>query len=347
MQLHNFLRHACSFSLCWWLLTGPAHAQTTGKDITAAAQQFLQTLNDSARQQAVFAWDNEERFHWNFVPMPRKGLPIKAMNAQQKAAALRLLKTSTSAEGYRKATSIMAMENVLKALEDRAPDDHYRDPTNYYFSIFGAPGSGQQWGWRLEGHHVSLNFSANNNTLVAATPSFFGSNPGIVPSGPEKGRQILKQEVALAFTLLHSLTREQLQQAMIQTTAPREIITGNKRKAMLLDPPGLAYSQMNPEQQQMLQQLVAVYIDNNTKLMADILLKEVTTAGWNNMHFAWAGATEWGGGHYYRIQNPAILIEYDNTQNNGNHIHTVLRDLKNDFGEDVLREHYAAAHRSH
>jgi len=321
-----------------------AYAQSTGKDITAAAQQFLQTLDAGSRQQAIFTWDDAERFHWNFVPMPRKGLPIKAMNKQQQTAALHLLQTCMSAQGYKKATSIIALENVLKVLENRGADDHYRDPTNYYFSVFGEPGPQKPWGWRLEGHHVSLNFSAANNTLVASTPSFFGSNPGIVPSGPEKGKQVLKQEAVLGFELLHSLDKTQLQQAMIQTDAPREIITGNQRKAMLLDPPGLAYSQMNPRQQQMLQQLVAVYIDNYTKLMADILLKEITAAGWNNMHFAWAGASAWGGGHYYRIQNPAILIEYDNTQNNGNHVHTVLRDLKNDFGEDVLQEHYQAAH---
>jgi len=319
-----------------------SHAQAPG-DITAAAKAFLQTLDATAKDQAVFAYDDAERFNWHFVPKARKGLPLKAMNSQQKTAALRLLQTCMSAQGYQKATSIIALENILKVLEGRGADDDFRDPGKYYISIFGTPDPKKLWGWRIEGHHVALNFSSVNNSLAAGTPAFLGSNPGIVPSGAEKGKQILKQEAVLGFEVLNSLDKSQQEAAIIQTDAPGDIITGNRRKAMLLDPPGLPFSKMNPRQQQLLKQLVGVYIDNYTKLYADVLLKEITAAGWDQMHFAWAGVHAWGGGHYYRIQNPAILIEYDNTQNNGNHVHTVLRDLKNDFG-DALEEHYQAAH---
>ncbi len=348
-MLHHAYPYRLSFLFLFLLLItsrGQAQSSTDKNNAAAAAKQFLQTLDADSRKQANFDWTDAERFNWNFVPMARKGLPLKAMNEQQRKAALHLLQTCTSTQGYKKATSIMAMETVLKALENRGPDDHYRDPINYYFSIFGEPGLQKPWGWRVEGHHVSLNFTAVNNSLVAGTPAFFGSNPGIVPSGPEKGKQILKEETEVAFELLHALDKTQLSQAMIATDAPREIITGNKRKAMLLDPPGLPYSKMTSSQQQLLKHLVAVYVDNYTKLMADILLKEITAAGWDKMSFAWAGASAWGGGHYYRIQNPAILIEYDNTQNNGNHVHTVLRDLQHDFGEDLLQEHYQTAHKA-
>jgi hypothetical protein len=321
-------------------LTG--HAQGPG-GITTAAQAFLQTLDTKAKDQVVFAYDDAERFNWHFVPKARKGMPLKAMNSQQKTAALHLLQTCMSAQGYQKASSIIALENILKVLEGRGPDDDYRDPGKYYISIFGTPDPKKLWGWRIEGHHVALNFSSANNSLVAGTPAFLGSNPGIVPSGAEKGKQILKQEAMLGFELLNSLDKSQQELAIIQTEAPGDIITGNRRKVMLLDPPGLSFSKMTPRQQQLLKQLVGVYIDNYTKLYADVLLKEITDAGWDKMHFAWAGVHAWGGGHYYRIQNPAILIEYDNTQNNGNHVHTVLRDLKNDF-EDALEEHYQAAH---
>ncbi|GAA0531107.1 DUF3500 domain-containing protein [Chitinophaga japonensis] len=329
-----------------WALPPAAGAQPAAdkNDITAAAQAFLQTLDPAAKQQASFAWGDEERFNWHFVPRPRKGLPLKAMNSRQKAAALHLLQTCMSAQGYKKATAIIALESILKVLEGRDPGDDYRDPGKYYFTIFGTPGPAQPWGWRVEGHHVSLNFSAAGNSLVAATPAFLGSNPAIVPSGKEKGLQILKQEAELGFALLRSLDEKQRARAIIQATAPHDIMTGNRRKAMLQSPPGLPYAAMNPQQQQLLRQLVAVYIDNHTKLMADVLLKEIAAAGWEQMHFAWAGARAWGGGHYYRIQNPAVLIEYDNTQNNGNHVHSVLRDLKNDFGEDILQEHYQAGH---
>lgn len=321
-------------------LTG--HAQAPG-NITAAAQTFLQTLDAKAKDQVVFAYDDAERFNWHFVPKARKGLPLKAMNSRQKTAALHLLQTCMSAQGFQKASSIIALENVLKVLEARGPDDDYRDPGKYYISIFGTPDPNKLWGWRIEGHHVALNFSSANNSLVAGTPAFLGSNPGIVPSGPEKGKQVLKQEAVLGFELLNSLDKSQQEQAIIQTQAPGDIMTGNRRRVMLLEPPGLSFSKMNARQQQLLKQLVGVYIDNYTRLYANVLLKEITAAGWDQMHFAWAGVHAWGGGHYYRIQNPAILIEYDNTQNNGNHVHTVLRDLKNDFG-DALEEHYQAAH---
>lgn len=320
-----------------------AHAQAPG-NITDAARAFLHTLDVKTREQVVFDYNDAERFNWHFVPKTRKGLPLKNMNSQQKTAALRLLQTCMSTQGYQKATSIIALENILKVLEQRGPDDNYRDPGKYYLSIFGMPDPKKVWGWRIEGHHVALNFSSVNNGLVAGTPAFLGSNPGIVPSGAEKGKQVLKQEAVLGFELLNALDRSQQQQAIIQPDAPRDIITGNQRKAMLLDPPGLSFSKMSPRQQELLKQLVGVYIDNYTKLYADVLLKEIAAAGWDKMHFAWAGAHAWGEGHYYRIQNPAILIEYDNTQNNGNHVHTVLRDLKNDFG-DALQEHYQAAHR--
>lgn len=326
------------------LTAATGRAQSSGNNVVTAARQFLQTLDHTSREAATFSFTDAERFKWHFVPMARKGLPLKAMNERQKAAALHLLETCMSAQGYKKATSIIALETILKALEGRGPGDDYRDPGKYYFSIFGDPGPGKPWGWRLEGHHVSLNFSAANNSLVSGTPAFFGSNPAIVPEGAEKGKQILKQESTLGFELLRSLSKEQQAQAIIQAAAPSEILTGNKRKAMLQEPPGLPFSKMTGAQQQLLKQLVALYIDNYTKLMADILLKEVETAGWEKMHFAWAGGQAWGQGHYYRIQNPAILIEYDNTQNNGNHVHTVLRDLQHDFGEDLLEEHFKTAH---
>lgn len=329
---------------CLICLLFTARAALAQADVVAAAEKFIATLDTNARRQACFTWQDAGRFHWHFVPMERKGLPLAAMSPQQKAAALALLQACTSQAGYKKATDIIALEIVLKALEQRGPDDHYRDPGKYYCSLFGTPGAQQPWAWRLEGHHVSLNFTLKGKRLVAGTPAFLGSNPAIVPQGPQKGKQVLKQEAVLALELLHALDKAQLQQAVISAEAPREIFTGNRRKAMQLDPPGLAYTKMTPAQQQLLKQLVAVYVDNYTKLMADVLLKEISDAGWENMHFAWAGGQQWGQGHYYRLQNPAVLIEYDNTQNNGNHVHTVLRDLKNDFGDDVLQQHYESAH---
>lgn len=332
---------------CILSITVPVQAQTPGETVVRAARQFVASLDNVTRPRACFTFTDAERTNWHFVPMERKGLPLNAMTPRQRDAAFKLLQACMSKQGYKKATDIISLEVVLKALENRGDDDHYRDPEKYTFALFGDPAKDQHWGWRLEGHHISLNFSTADDKLVSGTPAFLGSNPAIVGDGPSKGKEVLKQEAAMGFELLRMMNETQRQKVIISTTAPADIISGNKRKAMLLDPPGLSYHEMTPEQQALMRQLVAVYIDNYTKLMADIMLKEITTAGWDKLHFAWAGATAWGQGHYYRIQGPTVLIEYDNTQNNANHVHTVLRDLKNDFGEDVLQRHYETAHVLH
>lgn len=329
-------------------LSGMCHAcraQSVPTGMETAAREFIASLDAPLRQQACFPWEDGERYNWHFVPKQRKGLPLKDMTAAQREKAYLLLKACMSGSGYQKARAIVANEEILRALEGRGPEDSYRDPGKYYFTVFGEPAAGKPWGWRMEGHHLSLNFSAVDSSLVAGTPAFMGANPAIVPDGPAKGRQVLKEESALGFQLLHSLNKAQLQQALVMDKAPADIITGNARKAWLPEPPGLPFPQLNPEQQLLLKRLLAVYVDRYTGLLADILWKEITAAGLDNLHFAWAGAQQWGGGHYYRIQGPTFIIEYDNTQNNANHVHTTFRDLKNDFGEDMLKQHYEQAHR--
>jgi hypothetical protein len=240
----------------------------------------------------------------------------------------------------------MQLENILKVIENRAADNHYRDPGKYYFTIFGVPGDNTIWGWRLEGHHITFNFSAQNKKLVGGTPGFFGSNPAIVLAGPEKGKQVLKEEADMAFALLHALSPEELKKSLIDTVAPNEIITFITRKAMIDKPAGVLYSEMTPAHQQQLLQLLGIYVHRYTKRFADDMLAEIQQAGLNNLRFAWAGAQQPGIGkpHYYRIQGPTIIVEYDNSQNNANHVHSVIRDLNHDFGGDALLEHYKKSH---
>jgi hypothetical protein len=230
-------------------------------------------------------------------------------------------------------------------VEGRQGDDDYRDPGKYFFSMFGDPATDSIWGWRLEGHHISFNFSAKDNSLISGTPGFLGTNPAIVLSGPDKGLYILKNESELGLELLHSLDASQTKKAVIGDNAPSEIITEAKRKAMIDKPEGILYSELNKEQQNLFMQLLSIYIHRYTNLFAETMMKEIETAGLNNLHFAWAGAQQTGVGNprYYRIQGPTIIIEFDNTQNNANHIHTVIRDLKNDFGDELL-EHYKENH---
>ncbi len=310
-------------------------------NMQAAAQAFLNTLTTDQKAKAQIDFDKDERYNWHFVPRDdRKGIPLKELNKAQWSAAMQLLHTTLSDTGYNKVTAIMQLENVLKKIENRAEGDDYRDPTKYFFTIFGTPLPGKIWGWRLEGHHIAFNFSSENNKLVAATPSFLGSNPAIILSGPEKGKQILKSETELGFALLHSLDAEQMNRALTDSNAPAEIITSTDRKAMITDPRGLPYSGLNNEQQKIFLQLLSVYIHRYTILFADSMMQDIEGAGLQNLRFIWAGAQQPGKGHYYRIQGPTIIIEYDNTQNNANHVHTVIRDLKHDFGGDELLEHY-------
>jgi len=306
------------------------------------AQKFLQMLSPEQKQKALFPFDGDERYNWHYIPKEREGITLNELNTAQQKAAFELLHTVLSDTGYEKTTSIMKLETVLKEMENRPANDNYRDPGNYHFSIFGEPATDSIWGWRLEGHHVSFNFSSENNRLVSGTPGFLGSNPAVVLSGPEKGKQILKDEAELGFSLLNSLDEKQLTKAIISNNAPGDIITANSRKAMISDPKGLLYNELNKAQQKIFMQLLSIYIHRYTNTFALQMMDEIETAGLNNLRFAWAGAHQPGPGHphYYRIQGPTIIIEYDNTQNNANHVHTVIRDLKNDFGGDELLEHY-------
>ncbi|HKC34781.1 MAG TPA: DUF3500 domain-containing protein [Chitinophagaceae bacterium] len=316
----------------------PAHLS----DMAKAAYVFLQTLSEKQKVKIQFGFNDEERYNWHYIPRSRKGLTLNEMTDQQIKAAFALLRTALSDTGFNKANSIMQLENVLREVENRSATDTYRDPGNYSFSIFGNPATDTIWGWRLEGHHIAFNFSSEDNRLVSGTPGFLGSNPAVVLSGSEKGKYILKDEAELGFALLHSLKKEQTEKAIISNDAPGEILTAASRNAMINDPKGILFNELDSQQQKIFLQLLSIYIHRYTRLFAEGLMKEIDKAGLNNLRFAWAGEQQPGIGHphYYRIQGPTIIIEYDNTQNNANHIHTVIRDLKNDFGGDELLKHY-------
>lgn len=314
-------------------------------NVLQSTENFLRKLTPPLRASAQYPFDDAERFNWNFVPIKRNGLTFYDFSEEQRDAAMALLKSSLSDQGYQKATSIIALENILKIVEKRGPDDHYRDPMNYHLTIFGTPDERKPWGWRFEGHHISLNFTCVNGDIVSALPSFFGANPGLVGDGKDKGLQVLKQETELGFLLINSFSPAQLKPALIAETAPAEIITGNIRKAKPLAPVGLLYRDMNSAQQKIMLQLLDTYVKNYAFGFSHLFMEKIKKAGLENLSFAWAGSLKPGIAHYYRIQGPMLLIEYDNTQNNANHVHTMIRDLNDDFAEDILREHYASEHK--
>jgi len=317
------------------------------QEMSETASRFINLLNKEQREKTLYPFDIDERFNFHYFPINnRGGLPLDEMTADQQSAVFELIKTSLTASTVKKIKEIIELENILKELENRKPDDHFRDPGKYYLAIFGTPAKNDIWGWRFEGHHVSFNFSTKDNQLVSGTPGFLGANPAVVQSGRYKGREVLNEEKTIAFNLLHHFNAEQLKKVIINSSAPAEIITGTERKALIKNPAGLKYSEMSKRQQDELLKLIELYVYRYKKDFADRMLKEIKKAGLQHLQFAWAGDQEAGIGHphYYRIQGPTLIIEYDNTQNNANHVHTVVRDLLHDFGGDKLLEHYHTGH---
>jgi hypothetical protein len=337
------MKPALIATLCVLLWSGQAYTQTPS--IVSKANAFINMLDTAQTEKARYEFENDERYNWHYVPRERKGISFNDLTDSQRQAALNLLKTCLSEQGFHKANNIMALENILREVENRGPDDTYRDPLNYSLTIFGNPDRNNVWGWRLEGHHISLNFSSLDGEIVSATPSFWGSNPAVVRTGRYGGRQILRQETDLGFTLVNSLDMHQLRIAVVAPKAPSDIITRNQRKADALEPAGLAIGDMTDQQKKLFLQLLSIYVKNYQLGFSKRLMAKIEKAGVENLSFAWAGSLQPGAGHYYRIQGPMLLIEYDNTQNNANHVHTVVRDLTNDFADDILREHYQKEHK--
>lgn len=320
-----------------------AFAHDPVEEMAEAAEHLLAALSPEQKEKGTFEFKNDERQNWHFIPKPRKGLPIKEMTSAQRALAMGLLNAGLSHRGYLKATTIMSLEAILKEMEQgKGPT---RDPELYYFSIFGKPDPKGTWGWRVEGHHLSVNFTIADGKAVAVTPSFMGTNPGEVKTGPRAGLRVLGVEEDLGRKLVKSLNETQLKSALYTNTAPSEIITGADRKAHALVPKGVTMKDLNPEQQELLWSVIREFVERARGEFAEKELAKIKTAGSKELFFAWAGSTERGQGHYYRVQGPGFLIEYDNTQNNANHVHAVWRDLANDFGEDILRRHYDQDHK--
>ena len=247
-----------------------------------------------------------------------------------------------SAQGYLKANAVIELERILGIMEGRP---ERRDPENYFVAIFGDPGSGGPWAWRFEGHHLSLNFSSPSGEMTVTGPAFMGTNPALVETGEKAGWRPLGREEDMARALVVALDDEQRDMAIIASEAPRDIITGNDREARLEGFEGIPASRLDDAQRDLLFGVIAEYVGNMESESARAWTARIgTEVALDDIWFAWAGSVEAGEGHYYRIHSPAFLIEYDNTQNDANHVHSVWRDLENDFGGDALARHYEGGH---
>ena len=303
-----------------------------------AGRAFLATLDAAQKSKAVFAFNSQERFRWFYTPVSRKGIPLKELNATQQKAALALLRAGLSEQGYTKAETIRKLEDVLRELEhDKGPT---RDPDLYFFTFFGEPTENGAWGWRYEGHHCSQNWTILNGKSIGSSPQFFGANPAEVREGPMKGTRVLKAEEDLGRSLVKSLTADQRAEAIVSASAPADIVTSNQRTVAIQEDKGLAYSKLTREQQGALLALIEEYLGAQPRAQARQRLDRIRQAGFDQIKFAWMGGLEKGEVHYYRVQGSTFLIEFDNTQNDANHIHCVWRDFNGDWGADLLAEHY-------
>lgn len=306
-----------------------------------AAVNLWASLSAEQQGKAGFSFDDPYRYDWHFIPRERKGLPIKDMSTEQRQLAHSLLASGMGMDGFIKAETIMSLEAILRDIEKGSGP--VRDPELYFFCIFGNPDATdhkEPWGWRVEGHHLAVNFTIVGDVGTVGGPIFFGANPGEVRVGPRKGLRVLAEEEDLARSLVKSLNDDQRKVAVVSEEAPKDILSAALRTATPLEPAGLSAGKLNGEQVAQLMNIMTVYAGRQRPELADQDLAKALRAGVDKIHFAWAGGTEPGQPHYYRIQGPTFLIEYDNTQNNANHIHSVWRDFTNDFGDDLLKRHY-------
>jgi len=298
----------------------------TALRMAETARKFLDTLTAEERMRIVFPVESAERKNWHYVPRERRGIPWKEMSGTQRKLAHALVAGGLSRTGYTKAMSIMALESILKQIEGPA-SRFERDPDLYYITLFGVPAEEAPWGWRLEGHHISVNFLVTPGKRVACTPNFFGANPALVPPGyPLADLRVLSTEEDLARSLLGSLTDIQLASAVIGTDAPADILTRADAHVRPEKPVGLPASDMNPTQQELLVHLLSDYFHRMPGDLAARRMDRLEKEGKKYVHSAWAGSRERKKPHYYRVHGPSFLIEYDNTQNNANHIHLSHHD---------------------
>jgi len=326
----------------------PSSAPDAVKRMTVAANDFLNSLDDSQRATASFDFAGDERYKWAYTPIDREGIKLGEMNDAQRKAAFTMMETGYSARGVTTAHRIMELETILGEWEKISEkiSKWERNTDRYWFSVFGIPGSvDEPWGFRVGGHHIGLTANVVNGEQVAILPLFFGANPAVIRHGDRKDERTLVEEQDWARSLLLSLDAEQMKLAVVDPIAPADILTTNVRSAdPNIAPKGIGFSLLGDQQRDRLVALAKHYVTRGSDDLASNYWRELESVGFNDVTFAWAGPSEVGAPHYYAIRHPRFLIEYDNTQNEANHIHSVLRDYAHDFGEDLLAAHYRDSH---
>ncbi len=315
-------------------------------EMRGAALALLNSLDVNQKSAISYSYHDGERIFWYYPPMNRHGLLLRDMTEEQRGLAYALMATGLTEDSNRQARLIIEHETVLGPLEqERGHITFVRDPLLYSWTIFGDPGSdAEPWGWRVEGHHVSLHYSVWGDRVLSVTPFFFGANPAEVPKGPKQGLRILGKSQDIALELMNSLDAGQQSRAVIYDEAPADIITFNSSKASLPKEEGLPATALSGTQREMLMALASEYVTRIRSDLAEDKLNALRQGGLEKIHLAWGGPVDRTQPHYYRLHGGDFVVEYDNRQNGANHIHSVLRDVENDFAADVLRDHLLLYH---
>jgi len=326
-------------------MTDQQAAPQAATQMAEACTSFLGSLSEEQKSKATYEYMDGERVFWYYPPLNRHGLALRDMDEKQRELAFGLMASGLTEKSYEQAKLIIDHELVLGPLEkERDMVSFVRDPELYYFTVFGQPGGKDPWGWRAEGHHVSLNFNIWGDKVTSVTPFFFGANPAEVRKGPKNGLRILGTREDLAFELVDSLDKGQRNETIIYDRAPLDILTYNSSKVSLPREEGLPASRMSGTQKEMLMSLVSEYVSQVRADLAQERLDAIKEQGIEGFHFAWAGPTDKTKEHYYRIHGGDFVVEFDNRQDGANHIHSVWRDVENDFAQDILREHLILYH---
>lgn len=303
------------------------------------AQIFVNSLDGTRNAKAVYLFEDMSRYNWHYLPasmIPRNGLPVKELDSIQKIYLYDMFKEFLSDRGYSRTKEIMSYEYLLKDLE---PENPIRIPENYSIAIYGDPLTDKIWGWKFSGHHVALNFTIVDNKH-AFTPFFFGAYPAVVKEGKSQGNRIIKEEEDLGLALINSFSDQQRQKALFQVQSFIDIVTTNSIQTGPLTEVGIVAKDLAASQKLQLNKLIVSFLSSMPTKVAKARMEKIAKEDFDKIRFGWAGGFKPDIPHYYRIQGASFLIEFDNTQHNANHIHTVWRDFHGDFGFDLLREHY-------
>ncbi len=317
---------------------GFANGQITA-EIAQACNNWLNSLSPEQKAKGTYDFRDGERIFWYYPPLNRHGLALRDMDQNQRDLAYAIIDSTLAPDTAEKAKLIMEHELVLGPIEvEEGTANWDRNPELYYWTVFGEPGSDGPWGWRAEGHHVSLHINCWEDKIISVTPFFLGANPAEVLKGDKQGLRILDRREDLAIELINSFDDDQKSRAILHDKAPWDILTYNSSKAAVHDNEGVAGSEMTGSQRETLMSLITEYVNGMRSEYAESKMAELRERGLDNFRVVWSGALDRSRDHYYRIHGGNFIIEFDNIQNGANHIHSVWRDVENDFGEDVMRD---------